>query len=558
MPHTSGSELADLADLIFVPLLLQAFRDILSGPVTNQLVQTQRNLVAKLVSLLCIEDRHQLSLADSGNLEELATNLASVIVARGFATPCAETAAQQDGILDLFPPPAAPGTDVTAILEALSAIIGDSHWRASALVHSPAMMVLFPDAGSLHHPTATKACANAFSATGLRSRTSKDLGVMDSFLPVVPETHQVATPINPFQLPATTSLSGNDDPRSMWTGLNTSSFSWDLAQNNLGTASAGETEESESPLIPWLIYVARSSTGMERVMAASVVTSLFKAGFANQSRESYMGRLLIPILLQGLEDKSATWNNGEASFDDAKTATNRSIIERSLAVLAKLAVDSEFLQRCAFECSAVKIIGAFLKGAYEPVSKPTRPWSPAPQQEKVVQREAGISASRLGPQGQVPLLAHRIRVREVALRAVAALAGKDDFGKAFVEQDLVPYIVESLSATPSKPTKDGPKSPKIRLGRDDGAEFDPAYGANPVSVIIAACHALRTLSRSVNILRTTLQDSGVASPAFRLLRHPDIEVQIAASGLMCNLVTSVSPMKDVSVKTSPRGTKHSN
>ncbi|CAN8103380.1 unnamed protein product [Discula destructiva] len=539
-PHTCSLELSNLADLVLVPTLLEAFRDILSGSVTSHRVQMQRNLVAKLVSLLCTEDRHQHNLADSGILDALATNLASVIVARGFAIPGAEAAAQNDGILDLFPAAAAPGTDVTAILEALSAIIGDSRWRASALVHSPAILVIFPNLGLVHQSKAITACANAFDTTAnsTHPHINRPVGVMDSFLPVIPEAQQLFSPISPF-VPLGNS-SSKDAPSNIW---NHSPFTWDTASNDPRTPAHLE-DNTESPLIPWLIHTARASSGMERLMAASVVTSLFKAGHGNPSRESYMGRLLVPILLQGLEDRNVAEIDGEGPLDDAETATYRFIVERSLAVLAKLVVDSEFLQKCAFECSAVRIISFFLQLAYEPVSSnPTRPWSPTPQPEKVGQKEAGTLASRLGPPGQVPLLAHRIRVREAALKAVAALAGKDEYSKIFVEQNLVPYIVESLSAKPSKPTKDGPKSPKIRLGRDDGTDFDPAYGANPVSVIVAACHALRTLSRSVSILRTTLQDCGVVHPAFRLLRHANIEVQIAASGLMCNLVTNVSPMK---------------
>lgn len=547
-PNTSHTELVNLADVAFVPSLLEAFRDILTTPVSDHLFQTQRNLVAKLIGLLCREDRHQVNLADSGILDALATNLAAVVVARGFAIPGAEQAAQADAIADLFPSPAAPGTDVTAILEALSAVIGDSRWRATALIYSPAILSIFPNSGAPRLSKTIKSCAHALEVAGLSSILPKDLGLMDCFLPVVPEVQAKGiSSINPF--PPLGSSPMREVSSMAW---NTTAFNWDAAQPDFSATPEGEVEDNESPLIPWLIKATRSSDGMERVMAASVATSLFKAGLASKSREAYMGRLIVPILLQGLEDTSTTSNNGEASFTDEKTATNRFIVERSLAVVAKLVVDSDYLQKCAFDCSAVKIISKCLKGAYEPVlSKPTRPWSPTPQHEKSGHREIGIPTSRLGPRGQVPLLAHHIRVREAALTAVAALAGKDEYGKAFVEQDLVPFIVESLSATPSKPTKDGPKSPKIKLGRDDGAEFDAAYGANPTSVIIGACHALRTLSRSVSILRTTLQDCGVVSPAFRLLRHPDIEVQIASSGLMCNLVTNVSPMRDVSKTFSP-------
>lgn len=546
---TSATDLANLADVTFVARVLDAFRDILNTPTGTAQAQTQRNLVAKLIGLLCRAERHQVVLADSGILDALATNLASVIVARGFAIPGAEAIAVNEGIADLFPDPAPADTDATAILEALSVIIGDSRWRASALVYAPAIYTVFPNPGSPQRSSAMKASANSFEAAGLSSIASKDLGVMDCLLPFVPVIHFKYRSIN---------SSINSFPEvSFWQpSLRASSvrwipgLAWEGGQSESevsGTHPETELEETESPLIPWLIHTARASVGMERVMAASVVTSLFKAGFGNKTREAYMGRLIVPILLQNLEDICSTAGNDEASSTDFETSINRLIVERSLSVLAKLVVDSYFLQKCAFACAGVKTISTLLKGAYEPlISSSSRPWSPTPPQAKNGERKIGFPTSRLGSPGQPPLLAHRIRVREAALKAVAALAGKDDYGRALVEQDLVPFIVESLSAAPSKPVKDRPKSPNIPLGQDGGIGVDAAYGTNPTNVIVAACHALRTLARSVSILRTTLQDCGVVKPAFRLLRHPDIEVQIAASGLMCNLVTNVSPMRDVS------------
>lgn len=546
----SAANIAELADIAFVePSLLEAFRDVLTAPVTSHMLQTQQNLVAKLISLLCREERHQIDLADSGILDALATNLASVIVARGYVIPEAEAIAQREGVSDLIPGPAPHNTDVTAILEALSAIIGDSRWRASLLVYSPAMLTVFPKPGSPRRSKAFKACASSFEAAGLSRITAKELGAMDCFLPLVPEYQVKAATFSHFPplgpSPPKDHLNPSRAPSLKWIS---SSLTWEAEEaETFGSNPEGEVEDMESPLIPWLIHTARSSDGIESVMAAAVATSLFKSGFVNKSRETYMGRLIVPILLQTLEDIGPASGYGEATFTDTETITNRTIVERSLAVLANLVIDSDFLEKCAFDCSGIKIASSLLKSAYEPVpSQPSRPWSPTPHHEKNGRRDAGLLTSRLGTQGLSPILAHRIRVREIALKVIAAMAGKDDYAKAFVEQDVVPFIVESLSATPTKPTKDLPVSPKIFLG-SDSTEIDPAYGANPTTVIIAACHALRVFSRSVSILRTTLQDSGVQSPAFRLLRHPDIEVQIAASGLMCNLVTSLSPMRVVSI-----------
>lgn len=549
-PPTSATDVANLADVVFVPVVLDAFRDILTSLATHHTAQTQINLVAKLISLLCREERFRVDLANQGILEALATNLAAVVVARGFVVPGAENVAQSEGVLDLIPEPAAACTDVTAILEASSAIIGDSRWRASVLVYAPSLVAVFPHPGSPRRSKCMKACVNSFEMAGLSSIASKDLGALDCFLPVVPEHQVKGTAISSFpplgSPPPRDYLASSKAPSIKWIA---SSLNWDTAQTDTPGANAeGLVEETESPLIPWLIHTVRSAEGMERIMAASVLTSLHRAGLANKSREAYMGHLIVPILLQTLEDIGITCGAAaEATFVDVKTATNWSIIERSLAILARLIVDSEFLQKCAFDCDGVKIVSTYLKSAYEPLtSKSSKAWSPNSRRENAREREIGLPTSRLGTGGQLPLQVHRARVRENALKAVAGLAAsKDDYRKALVEQDLVPFIVESLSPNPSNPkNKERPKSPK-RAPLEDGV-YDAAYGVNPMTVIVAACHALRMLARSVSILRTTLEDNAVATPAFRLLRHPDIDIQIAASALMCNLVTDVAPMRDVS------------
>ncbi|KAJ0125097.1 armadillo repeat protein [Diaporthe amygdali] len=547
-PPTSVPDIANLADVVFVPALLDAFRDILTNSATNHTGQTQINLVARLISLLCREERTRVDLTNQGILEALATNLAAVVVARGYVVPGAENVAQSEGVLDLIPEPAASCTDVTAILEASSAIIGDSRWRASVLVYAPSLVAVFPHPGSPRRSKGMKACVNSFELAGLSNIASKDLGALDCFLPVVPEYQVKGTAISSFpplgSPPPRDYLASSKAPSIKWIA---SSLNWDTAQaDTAGPNTEAIVEETESPLIPWLIHTVRSAQGMERIMAASVLTSLHRTGLANKSREAYMGHLIVPILLQTLEDIGITCGAAaEATFVDTKTVTNWSIVERTLAILARLIVDSEFLQKCAFDCDGVKIVSVYLKSAYEPLaSKSSKAWSPNNRRENTGEREIGLPTSRLGTGGQLPLQVHRARVRESALKAVAGLAAsKDDYRKALVEQDLVPFIVESLSPNPSNPkNKERPKSPK-RAPLDDGG-FDAAYGVNPITVIVAACHALRMLARSVSILRTTLEDNAVATPAFRLLRHPDVDIQIAASALMCNLVTDVAPMRE--------------
>lgn len=42
-------------------------------------------------------------------------------------------------------------------------------------------------------------------------------------------------------------------------------------------------------------------------------------------------------------------------------------------------------------------------------------------------------------------------------------------------------------------------------------------------------------------------DAGLAAPLFGLLKHQDIEIQIQATAVVCNLVLDFSPMREVSI-----------
>jgi hypothetical protein len=221
------------------------------------------------------------------------------------------------------------------------------------------------------------------------------------------------------------------------------------------------------------------------------------------------------------------------------------IKERTPAILAMLITDSEYLQKAAFDAHVVSKLSKMLRVSYDPVYETAnpQPWSPHGD-------ENGDSPDNQYPgfdrSGQSPLLVHKIKVRESTLKAIAALVPfKDEYRKAIVDQGMMPYIVESMNSSPGKPSaKATEKSEKVV---DDLSELESkrGYGVNPVNVLVAACGAVRALSRSVSILRTTLIDNGVAEPVFRLLQHPDIEVQIAATATVCNLLTDVSPMREV-------------
>ncbi|CAG8514189.1 3858_t:CDS:10 [Funneliformis caledonium] len=105
------------------------------------------------------------------------------------------------------------------------------------------------------------------------------------------------------------------------------------------------------------------------------------------------------------------------------------------------------------------------------------------------------------------------KLKENALMALAAISSLTDDGrKLVVEAKIIPHIVAAMSHR--------------------------SYG-----IRAAACQCTRSLSRSINILRTSLVDAGIATPLFKLLSDESTDVQTTACATLCNLVLDFSPMK---------------
>ncbi|KAK3946152.1 armadillo-type protein [Diplogelasinospora grovesii] len=543
-----------LADTLFAPRYLDSLYAILTSDSTATVVQEQKGLVARLISRLCKEAHHQNTLANGGILDALATILASFVVQRGEVVPEAAVVGQSDGLAEIIPSPAPRRANLALVLEAISVIIADSRFRACMLLCSPAIMAVFPSVELSPLGKEMKSASTALEMSGLSILGSKRTGAMDHLLPIVPTSQPKSLASHFAQFPplgyslSREQLFSNGKP-------SISRAFWDPArQESASSDGDADTDDPESPLIPWLIHLVRSTADAERAMAASVVASLFKAGFANPEREAALGMLVIPLLCQLLKehDKEREASATDSPFVEPDTALGWAVLERTPTVIARLVADSEYLQQSAFDCGVVKLVCKLLKDSYEPLSARSapRPWSPNP--DSGGEQSEGVSSCRTGPPGVLPIYTHKIKMRESALKLMAAMITfKEEYRKAMVEQDIVPYIVESLYRSPRKPrsSKEKPKEGPGAEGNDaDHVDHDSPYGTNPSTVIIAACHVIRILGRSVSNLRTRLEDHGVAMPVFRLLKHPDAEVQIAACGAVCNLILEYSPMREPLIK----------
>ena len=541
-----------IAEVLFVRQHLKSLHRILSQSSPSTTVQCQISIAASLISRLCCEERHQQALANSGVLDALATRFASFVVADGLVIPGAEILAQRDGLEEYFPKPAPPNAKLSAILEAIAVIISESKFRASQFLYSPSNLTIFPTSQSTNFVVNqnTRAAWNAFNAAGLSVRQDQ-LNAVDFLLPCIPH-HGKGAAGQGSAFPPLGSSGSRDNLAQLGRKYNSGS-SW-ADSSSLDTAlsqdnSPAEPEEPESPLIAYLILLLRSRLGMERLMAASILTVLYRAGLTHESRETVIGLLVVPLLVHMLDDIVLPPKGKDGQAEAEATALDCAIKERAPAILAMLITDSEYLQNAAFDANLISKLSKMLKVSYDPVPEASMAQRWSPQEEDDSNNMGGLQSSQLDHWGQSPLLNHKIKVRESALKAIAALVPfKDEYRKAIVDQGMIPYIVESMTSNPGKPTPKAGDKPPETTGKVSKEEQDGKlqYGTNPIPVLIAACGAVRALSRSVTILRTTLIDNGVAMPVFNLLQHPDIEVQIAATATVCNLVTDVSPMREVS------------
>ncbi|ORY64072.1 armadillo repeat protein [Pseudomassariella vexata] len=531
-----------LADTIFSSSHLEPLAFILTQSHSNRDVEAQVSIVAKFIGILCQEERHRVALVNCGVLDALATRLAAFAVAEGQVIPGAEIICRSAGLSGFIPSPASPALDIADVLGAIAAIITDSPFRTCRLLYSPCILAVFPRT-DCDWEVCPKSSPEFLELPGLKPTRQNEFEPMDLLLPYMPvQLRGQTTPNAPFPPLGSTSLREGISFHSR-VNSKANNQSWGSNDESFMGGDESDVEEAESPLVPWLIGLVRFRDGLAALTAASVLTSLFKCGFAYKMREITLGLLVVPKLLQLLDTVEEKANHTDTSMGDAETATIWGIIERAPAILARLITDSESLQKAAFDSGAVKTICRLLKNTYDtpPPLNQARPWSPNAEDERMPLNSS--PSCQLGEPGMNPLARHRVKVRESSLKSLAALAAfKEEYRKAFVDQDIIPYVVESLRQSPHQP-----KQLKEKSSSDTTAEEAPksaGFGKNPPSVNIEACYAVRMLSRSVNILRTSLVDHAVAIPLYKLLLHSDLKVQVAATAAMCNLVTDFSPMRE--------------
>ncbi|PLB45425.1 armadillo repeat protein [Aspergillus steynii IBT 23096] len=508
-----------LADLLFSTEYIGFLPRIIAQEYSSHEKQTAIELAAALVGKLCTEEAHKAVLAECGVLDALAVKVASFVAAQGFVLPGAEAHVQEPGALGSLPLPAPPTAKLAPILRAVTVIIEHSKWRAEHFLSSPGIVTVFPKQLPEFAPAdVKKAPWGSTYLSGSAVPRHAGASPLEHLLPSVPLAHNKASTSTPNFPPL-----GQQGPRRRHSQSYPAS---------LPVFDAPSTEDDENAIVPWLLYVIRAETGMARLMAARLVTVLFRRGLTKKHRVSMLCYLLIPILIRMLDkDHEMSCDDG-VQYGGLISSPDR-LREEAPAVLATLVMDDQELQRHAAEGGAIQRLSQLLKETYNPIRQNTKPMWHAEADDTTGGSDTQPAECRLGHPGYAPTHCHVMRYRENILKALAALVPfKDEYRKAVCENGVVPYIIDSLKPCSSDPQSDT-SNPK-----------NTAADGNPTPTLLAACGAARMLTRSVSVLRTSLIDAGVATPLFVLIRHPDIEVQIAATSVICNLALDFSPMKE--------------
>lgn len=305
--------------------------------------------------------------------------------------------------------------------------------------------------------------------------------------------------------------------------------------------SVGDVQVT-SPFFAWLLYAARVHRGTARLAALRLLARVNAALGANpgvpttdainrmREKERQIALLAIPLAVQLVQDAA----NGVAD-PDLNREELAQVKEQACLVLAELVNSSPDLQKAAVEASAIKHVSQILKRSFDSITLARPMWTA--QANAWDQFISPSPSSTLGSSGLPPEIRHAMKCRQGALEALGSLANKEDsHRKSVIDNGVIQNIIDSLAPLPDPSAMDTTGTTTSNMSAKDG---------NTIACLVSACHAAKSMSRSVSLLRTSLIDAGVAKPIFKLLHHSNNAVQVAATDVTINLVLEFSPMRQV-------------
>lgn len=495
------------------------------GGIVNIVAQPWQPSVYLAVSLLvktCSTEKHREASTASGLLEALATKIASFVVTQGLVLPDPHDSAHSyPSSSRALPRSAPPEARLAPFLNLAATVIDASRTRAERFLSSTAFTMVFPKPQMTFSPTDIKKTpwSSASYLSGGAVPRHRHSNPINSLLPTVPvpSARKAADQAHfpPLSCVAPISKKG------------TSFLSPPLSLGVVEDEDPADDEE-EHPAIAWLIYLTRTEAGANRIMAAKLLTILFRRGLVQRSRFTMLGMLLVPLLVSLLAKDSELEHSPEIA--DLDPSASRWLKAEAPRLLSLLIMDSLALRKAAVHCDAIKRLVQLLKESFDKVPADRNPlWCPVKRTWQTRQH-----SPKLGGAADPSMTARRLmRYRANILQALASLAVfEDEYRKSICDLGVVPYIIESL--TPYVPKSPFPETHQ---------QSNHTHGNSP-EVLVAACATAQALTRSVSVLRTSLIDADVAPPLFRLLSNPDLEVRTAATKVICNLALTFSPMRE--------------
>ena len=440
-------------------------------------------LSTRLIIETCCEEEQRQALLVSGALDALASRIAELVIESGCCVDDAINARYYRNHVQ----PHGTMELLPDILLAICSILWGSSTRGVSFCLSPALDAVF----------------------GLTD------GTKDSMTPPQPvQCGDVAT-IEQLQ-----SLL----PEVPWPTPRQTTSSSPGRQHSPVKPSADNLPIPETAIVTWLLYIVRSEEGLTRLRASWLLAILMSLGLVHHMREESFVWLLIPHVVQML-DKNTVAREQPLVHGSIHNLLNPkspqwTIKELAPTVLSVFVLHNTDLQKAAVDAGAIQKLCQNLKESFER-SDDSREhyWSPNPKDE------SQNLAPFVTPEDQ-----HVFEVRYAVFRALSSLASlRDVYRKSIIEQGMIPFAIKSLKSTELANSGSRP-SP------------DP-----PEYVILAALGLIRALSRSVATLRTSLMDAGLPDPLFELLGHECVDIVVAATAVLCNLVLEFSPMREAIV-----------
>ncbi|KAF2767485.1 ARM repeat-containing protein [Teratosphaeria nubilosa] len=493
----------------------ESFLVILRQPSASVAGRQQLQLVADIIGLAAITESDKAALVQSNVLDTLASLLASHAVASRHVEGHAAG-------LSLASAP--PAVTIPSIIAAISTIISGSSYRTHRFFLSPVLRELFTEPRT-GRSDRQHAFGPRFGFTG------------PEYEPLLPPVHVPAygtttyysSPSRAF--PAQAALQSQQRPRN---GV----YGYDV------TPHAGDADHANA-VCGWLLVLARSLQGHDRLTALKLLAQVnnaidddsvvagHRSEHVQKTRERLrqLALLAVPLAVNLVQSAAGSKSNGNHERDA------RLIKEDACEVLALLICSSKELQAAAVECGAIKHVCPLLKKTFDSVTLSMPMWSAS--KNDTADGAQTPDTRKMGARGLHAEVLHVMKIRQGALHAIAAMAAIEDIHrKAIVDAGVVPAIIESLKLFPSTmPAKGSGRQQQLNV--TDG---------NTVPVIMAACYAAKCMSRSVSLLRTSLIDAGIAKPIASLLKHPTLNVQLAATDVCANLLMDFSPMRETLVE----------